>query len=79
MIDSPEHEEHMVRSLLRNNGTTRVCPSTHPIPVPTLTVNISFPMPTTSGTVVLPQTNRDTFRGRAMTWTSGTPGIRTHR
>ena len=53
VIDSPEHEEHMVRSLLRNNGTTRVCPSTHPIPVPTLTVNISFPMPTTSGTVVL--------------------------
>jgi hypothetical protein len=54
VIDSPEHEEHMVRSLLRNNRTTRVCPSTHPIPVPTLTVNISFPMPTTSGTVVLP-------------------------
>jgi hypothetical protein len=53
VIDSPDHESHMVRSLLRNNGTTRVCPSDHPIPVPTLTVNISFPMPTTSGTVVL--------------------------
>jgi hypothetical protein len=53
VIDSPDHESHMVRSALRNNGTTRVCPATHPIPVPTLTVNISFPMPTTSGTVVL--------------------------
>ena len=41
VIDSADHESHMVRSLLRNNGTTRVCPSAYPIPVPTLTVNIS--------------------------------------
>jgi hypothetical protein len=51
VIDSPDHESHMVRSVLRNGA--RVCPSAYPIPVPTLTVNISFPMPTTSGTVVL--------------------------
>jgi hypothetical protein len=51
-LDSPDHESHMVKSKLLNNGT-RVCPSDHPIPVPTLTVNINFPMPTTSGMVVL--------------------------
>jgi hypothetical protein len=51
VIDSPDHESHMVKSKLQNGA--RVCPSAYPIPVPTLTVNISFPMPTTSGTVVL--------------------------
>ena len=52
VIHSPDHESHMVKSKLLSNGT-RACPSTYPIPVPTLTVNINFPMPTTSGTVVL--------------------------
>jgi hypothetical protein len=52
VIHSADHESHMVKSKLLSNGT-RACPSTHPIPVPTLTVNINFPMPTTSGTVVL--------------------------
>ena len=54
MLDSPDHESHMVRSKLQN-GDTRVCPSAYPIPVPTLTVNISFSsnVLTTSGTVVL--------------------------
>src|SRR5829696_2784272 len=51
-LDSADHESHMVKSKLQDNGS-RACPSTHPIPVPTLTVNINFPMPTTSGTVVL--------------------------
>jgi hypothetical protein len=51
VIDSPDHGSHMVRSKLQNGA--RVCPSAYPIPVPTLTVNISFPVPTTSGTVVL--------------------------
>jgi hypothetical protein len=51
VIDSPDHESHMAKSKLQNGA--RVCPSAYPIPVPTLTVNISFPMPTTSGTVVL--------------------------
>jgi Domain of unknown function (DUF1996) len=51
VIDSPDHESHMVKSKLQNG--VRVCPSDHPIPVPTLTVNLSFPMPTTTGTVVL--------------------------
>lgn len=51
-LDSADHESHMAKSKLLDNGT-RVCPSAYPIPVPTLTVNINFPMPTTSGTVVL--------------------------
>jgi hypothetical protein len=50
-LDSADHESHMVKSKLQD-GDTRVCPSAYPIPVPTLTVNINFPMPTTSGTVV---------------------------
>jgi hypothetical protein len=51
--DSADHRSHMTRSKLPSYGTTRVCPSTHPIPVPTLTINANFPMPTTSGTVTL--------------------------
>lgn len=49
---SADHESHMARSKLQSDGT-RACPSTHPIPVPTLTVNINFPVPTTPGTVAL--------------------------
>jgi hypothetical protein len=50
-LDSPTHRTHMARSKLQNG--TRVCPSSYPIPVPTLTINANFPMPTTSGTVSL--------------------------
>jgi hypothetical protein len=51
-LDSADHASHMARSILGGDGTRR-CPSTHPIPLPTLTVNINFPMPTTVGTVKL--------------------------
>src|SRR5829696_8892007 len=51
-IDSDNHRSHMARSKAQSDGT-RKCPSTHPIPVPTLTINANFPMPTTSGTVTL--------------------------
>jgi hypothetical protein len=51
MIDSPTHRTHMARSQLQNS--TRVCPSSYPIPVPTLTINANFPILTTSGTVAL--------------------------
>ena len=44
VIDSPDHKVHMAESKLQNG--VRVCPSDHPIPVPTLTVTISFPMRT---------------------------------
>jgi len=51
-LDSDDHRSHMARSKPLDNGS-RGCPSTHPIPVPTLTINANFPMPTTSGTVTL--------------------------
>jgi hypothetical protein len=47
-----DHRLHMTRSKPQNDGT-RACPSTHPIPVPTLTINANFQIPTTSGTVTL--------------------------
>lgn len=50
--DSADHKSHMVRSVAQSDGIRR-CPSTHPIPVPTLTINANFPIPTTSGQVTL--------------------------
>jgi Domain of unknown function (DUF1996) len=50
-IDSPDHKEHMAYAATLN-GTIQ-CPSTHPNPVPALTMNVRFPIPTTSGTLSL--------------------------
>ena len=50
--DSADHKSHMARSVRQSDGTKR-CPSTHPIPVPTLTMNANFRIPTTSGQVTL--------------------------
>jgi hypothetical protein len=50
-IDSADHRSHMAYHTSRN-GVSR-CPSTHPIPVPALTMNVTFPIPTTSGRVTL--------------------------
>jgi hypothetical protein len=72
MLDSPDHESHMVRSKLQNGA--RVCPSAYPIPVPTLTVNISFPMPTTTGTVVLSSGDASSIHADLWnTWNQGEP------
>ncbi len=51
-LDSADHKSHMARSVRQSDGTKR-CPSTHPIPVPTLTMNANFPIPTTPGEVTL--------------------------
>jgi hypothetical protein len=51
-LDSADHKSHMARSVLQSDGT-RQCLATHPLPVPTLTVNANFPIPETSGTVTL--------------------------
>jgi hypothetical protein len=51
-LDSADHKSHMARSVRQSDGTKR-CPSTHPIPVPTLTMNANFRIPTTSGQVTL--------------------------
>lgn len=47
VTDSSDHKSHMARSVAQSDGT-RSCPSTHPIPVPTLTMNANFPLGTTS-------------------------------
>jgi hypothetical protein len=52
-LDDPiDHRAHMARSVLQSDGT-RLCPETHPIPVPTLVLNANFPIPRTSGRVTL--------------------------
>jgi hypothetical protein len=51
-LDSADHKSHMARSVRKSDGGRR-CPSTHPIPVPTLTINANFAIPTTSGKVTL--------------------------
>jgi hypothetical protein len=51
-LDSSDHRSHMVRSVARSDGSRR-CPSTHPIPVPVLTINANFQISTTRGQVTL--------------------------
>jgi hypothetical protein len=51
-LDSADHKSHMARSVRKSAGGRR-CPSAHPVPVPTLTINANFAIPTTSGKVTL--------------------------
>ena len=46
------HRSHMAYAETQGDGTMQ-CPSTHPMPVPALTMNVRFPIPTTSGTLTL--------------------------
>jgi hypothetical protein len=50
-LDSYNHRAHMAFSR-RIDGKVR-CPGSHPIPVPVLTMNVSFPLPTARGPVKL--------------------------
>jgi Domain of unknown function (DUF1996) len=50
-LDSDDHMSHMAYSR-KINGSER-CPSTHPISVPVLTMNVTFPLPTARGPVKL--------------------------
>jgi Domain of unknown function (DUF1996) len=52
LLDSADHRSHMAYAVTQSDGTME-CPSTHPKPVPALTMNVRFPIPTTSGTVRL--------------------------
>jgi hypothetical protein len=52
-IDSADHRSHMAYGISQPDGGPKVCPSTHPIPVPALTMDVRFSIPTTSGTVKL--------------------------
>jgi hypothetical protein len=51
-IDSADHRSHMAYTVKQSDGT-KVCPSTHPTPVPALSMEVRFNIPTTSGTVTL--------------------------
>ena len=52
-VDSADHRSHLTHSKLGSDGTTRVCPSTHPTPIPQLSLTLRYDIPTTSGTVSL--------------------------
>jgi hypothetical protein len=74
LLDSADHKEHMARSVLSSDGTTRQCPDTHPIPVPTLTVNVNFKIPTSSGTVTLSSGDASTMHADFWnTWDQNAP------
>src|SRR5918995_4286252 len=64
-LDSTDHRSHMVRSVTKSDGSRR-CPSTHPIPVPTLTINANFKIPTTSGKVTLSSDHKGDPPGSTM-------------
>jgi hypothetical protein len=51
--NTPDHRLNMARSKAQGDGTRACSDPSYPIPVPTLTINANFPMPTTSGTVTL--------------------------
>jgi hypothetical protein len=52
LIDSADHRSHMAYAVSQPDGTKQ-CPDTHPYPVATLTMEVKFKIPTTSGTVTL--------------------------
>jgi len=52
-LDSADHKSHMARSKPQSDGTRKCSDPSYPIPVPTLTINANFPMPTTQGQVAL--------------------------
>jgi Domain of unknown function (DUF1996) len=51
-LDSADHRSHMAYAVRQSDGTRR-CPTTHPKPVPALSMNVHFPLPTASGKVTL--------------------------
>jgi hypothetical protein len=51
-LDSSDHMRHMAFSRILENGNQR-CPESHPRSVPTLNMNVTFPVPRRSGKVTL--------------------------
>jgi hypothetical protein len=51
-VDSADHRSHLTHSRLQSNGI-RTCPSTHPIPIPDLSIALNYKIPTTAGQVSL--------------------------
>jgi hypothetical protein len=52
LTDSADHRSHMAYAVNQPDGTKQ-CPSTHPNPIATLTMEVKFKIGTTSGTVTL--------------------------
>ena len=50
--DSADHRSHMAYAVRQSDGTWQ-CPTTHKKPVPALSMNVHFPIPTASGKVRL--------------------------
>ncbi len=61
-LDSTDHRSHMAYAVEQTSGT-RVCPGTHPIPVPALNWSLYFPIPTTTGKVTLSSGDASTMHG----------------
>jgi hypothetical protein len=51
--DSADHRSHMVDAVEPENGLKDKCPSTHPIPVPRLQMNVQYDIPPTRGKPML--------------------------
>jgi hypothetical protein len=51
-LDSADHRSHMAYAALQSDGTAQ-CPSTHPISVPVLSMQIRFKIGTSPGTATL--------------------------
>src|SRR5215203_3680898 len=51
-LDSADHRSHMAYAFRQSDGRWR-CPTTHKKPVPALSMNVHFPIPTASGKVRL--------------------------
>jgi hypothetical protein len=53
-IDSADHRSHMAYAVRQSAAdAVKQCPASHPTPVPALSIDVRFPIPTTSGTVTL--------------------------
>jgi hypothetical protein len=51
-LDSADHRSHMAYAVRQSEGTWQ-CPTTHKKPVPALSMNVHFPIPSASGKVRL--------------------------
>lgn len=75
VLDSADHKAHMARSVLQSDGS-RKCPRTHPIPVPTLTMNANFEIPTSAGKVTVSSGRASTMHADFWnTWDQEAPDV----
>lgn len=51
-LDSENHKSHMAYSVRTRGAAYRTCPTTHPVPVAALTLNVRYPVTTNTGLVL---------------------------